>query len=209
MRFKAARHQVNQHGPAPEDFLTELVQWAIDADPGIFSARPGFDIYDKIKAELGPWESDAHRRAAMIEVMSVLAAFESDYDWKEGVDTSRLGDSTPENTEAGAWQVSSDSRGIAPELADTLTRNKIHNGIQFQQAMKFNHALAMEYIARLLRHSTKANGPLYKGAERDAIRRSLRDEKNSIYPWLSRAAVAEFTAALTPDPQAPITSVQA
>ena len=49
--------------------------------------------------------------------------------------------------------------------------------------MKEDHALAMEYIARLLRHTVKANGPV------------LRHE---IDLWLRRDAVAEFQRLLDP-----------
>ena len=48
---------------------------------------------------------------------------------------------------------------------------------QFQKAMKHNHPLAMEYIARLLRRTTHHNGPV------------LRHE---IDPWLRHDAVEEF-----------------
>jgi hypothetical protein len=51
------------------------------------------------------------------------------------------------------------------------------DGNSFQKAMKENHLLAMQYIARLLRRTTHHNGPV------------LRHE---IDPWLRRNAVAEF-----------------
>ena len=53
------------------------------------------------------------------------------------------------------------------------------DGNAFQQAMKQNHPLAMEYVARLLRRTTHHNGPV------------LRHE---IDGWLRRNAVAEFQA---------------
>jgi len=58
--------------------------------------------------------------------------------------------------------------------------------------MKDNHPLAFSYISRLLRHTTMANGPLYKWNERNKFKRELRGKDQSIYPWLSRDAVAEF-----------------
>jgi len=51
------------------------------------------------------------------------------------------------------------------------------DGTAFQKAMKQNHRLAMEYIARLLRRTTHHNG------------RVMRHE---IDPWLRRDAVEEF-----------------
>lgn len=196
MKFTETKRPVLNRGIAPDPFLTEMVEWARTAPDEIFTPNPLNDIYAKVKAELGPFETLQHRKAVMLEVMRVLAGFESSWDWKEGVDTSRLGDDTPENSEAGAWQVSYDARLLHPSLRELLSRHDITNGIQFQRAMKFERSLAMEFVARLMRVNTKHNGPLYKGAERNAIRSSLRGAEHSIYPWLSREAVGEFEALL-------------
>jgi hypothetical protein len=51
------------------------------------------------------------------------------------------------------------------------------DGNKFQSAMKFDHELAMEYIAMLLRHTVNHNGPV---------------KRHEIDPWLSRDAVKEF-----------------
>ena len=51
------------------------------------------------------------------------------------------------------------------------------DGVAFQRAMKQDHVLAMEYIARLLRHTVRHNGPV---------------ERREIDPWLRRDAVQEF-----------------
>lgn len=181
---------------APLSFLQELAAWGREAPEHIFQQNNKADIYFKVEPELGPFLSIRHRKAVMLEVMRVLAGFESSWDWTEGVDTSRLGADTPENSEAGAWQVSYNSRFLAADLSAMLIRHKIQDGIAFQRITKFNHAFAMEWVARLLRHNTRHNGPLYKGKERDAIRKSLRGAEHSIYPWLSRHAVEEFKAAM-------------
>jgi hypothetical protein len=191
-RFEATKAEVLNRGQPPDSFLIDLVDWGRTAAEDIFAPNSEVDIYSKTKAELGPWDSFFHRRAAMLEVMRVLAGFESSWDWTEGVDTSRLGPDTPENAEAGAWQVSYDARFLAPELKLLLYENKILDGVAFQRAMKFNHMLSMEFVARLMRRITKHNGPLYKESEREAIRKSLRGEEHSIYPWLRRDAAAEF-----------------
>lgn len=203
MRFLAALKPVLNRGPDDDDdrsrlkaFLCEMVEWARNAPDEMFEPNDRADIYGKVKAELGPWIGPLHRKAAMLEVMRVLAGFESSWNWKEGVDTSRLGADTAENAEAGAWQVSYDARNIAGELQSLLIARGVHDGITFQQKMKFDHRLAMEFVARLMRFNTKHNGPLYKGDERLSIRSSLRAEKHSIYPWLSRDAVAEFESNL-------------
>jgi hypothetical protein len=183
----------------PDSFLTELVEWARTAPDEIFAPTPTIgpsDIYNKVRTELGPWISLAQRKCVMLEVLRVLAGFESSWDWTEGVDTSRLSVDTPENAEAGAWQVSYGSRNSAPNLHNLIDWNHITNGMLFQRAMKFNHPLAMEYVSRLLRNNTKENGPLYKGDERLAIRKSLRGEEQSIYPWLFRKSVEEFQSFL-------------
>jgi hypothetical protein len=53
----------------------------------------------------------------------------------------------------------------------------------FQIAMKEDHILAMEYIARLLRRTTQHNGPV---------------KRHEIDDWLSPKAVSEFQTLITP-----------
>lgn len=195
--FTACKATVYNRGFAPDSFLNELIEWAKKAPDEIFAPNSFIDIYSKVKPELGPWTGLPHRKAVMLEVMRVLAGFESSWKWKEGVDTSRLGGDTSENSEAGAWQVSYDARRLNPALAAFITTKGIRNGIEFQRAMKFEHPIAMEFAARLMRYNTKHNGPLYKGAERSGIRANLRGPEHSIYPWLKRAAVEEFQAFLS------------
>ena len=213
MIFKATKAKVFNRGIAPDSFLLELVEWGKTAPEDIFAVNANADIYGNVRAELGPWTGILHRRAAMLEVMRVLAGFESSWNWNEGIDTSRSGDDSPAKAEAGAWQVSADSIRLGSDLKkmfDRATKDvKVNDGgeniggmlihaqeIEFQRVMKNNHPFAMEYVARLLRVNTKHNGPLYKGEERIAIRPSLRDPKHSIYPWLSRDAVKEFEGLL-------------
>ncbi|HEY7001131.1 MAG TPA: N-acetylmuramoyl-L-alanine amidase [Candidatus Udaeobacter sp.] len=191
----------NRGSPKPE-FLEELVAWGKSAPEKIFVDQPGNknDVYASVIKELGPFKDITHRKACMLEVMRVLAGFESSWKWTEGVDTSRESKDTPTNSEAGAWQVSADSLRFGQDLKDLVARKVGNlNGIEFQRAMKADHPLAMEYIARLVRHTRMHNGPLYKGNERSRISRlELRGKEQSIYPWLSRDAVAEFQAFLTP-----------
>ena len=197
MKFFATKARVLNRGVAPDSFLQEMVEWARKAQDEIFAPNALNDIYSKVKPELGPYPDLLYRKAVMLEVMRVLAGFESSWDWKEGVDTSRLGSDTDENSEAGAWQVSYDARRISVDLLNLLKDKGIASGVEFQRAMKFDHPLAMEFVARLMRYNTKHNGPLYKDDERDAIRKSLRGAEHSIYPWLSKASVAEFRDLLT------------
>ena len=210
MTFNATKAKVFNRGVPPNSFLTELVEWGRKAPGDIFAPNPFDDIYGKITYELATevhdtdgshytWESALHRRAAMLEVMRVLAGFESGWDWEEGVDTSKSVSNTASNAEAGAWQTSYDARTTAPGLVEMLSRAGIKNGIAFQRKMKEDHEFAMEFVARLMRKNARHNGPLYKGAERKATwprRPKLWSVDESIYPWLSRAAVAEFETLL-------------
>lgn len=204
MTFIATKARVHNRGVAPDSFLAEMVEWARWAPTDIFAVNAHTDIYSKVRAELGPYTGIVHRTAVMLEVLRVLALFESSGKWNEGVDTSRRTATNRENAEAGAWQVSFDARKLDPSLTKLLAENHITNGETFQQRMKADHPLAMTFAALLLRIDMKnfhriANGPLRKGEERRATwpdRPKLWAANESIYPWLSRAAVAEFQALL-------------
>ena len=91
----------------------------------------------------------------MLEVMRVLAGFESSWHWTEGRDTTNKTSITPTTIEAGAWQVERELHQIDPELKSlVLAKAGSLDGNVFQRAMKQNHQLAMEYITRLLSRST-------------------------------------------------------
>lgn len=178
MNFQSTKQAVKNRGVPPDSFLSELVAWGRVAPEVIFEPNKVFDVYSSVRAVLGPWNGLQHRKAAMLEVMRVLAGFESSWDWNEGRDVTNHTSVTPDTIEAGAWQVSANSLAFGQDLKD-LVMDKVGSldGNAFQSAMKRNHPLAMEYIARLLRHTVRHNGPV------------LRHE---IDPWLRRDAVAEF-----------------
>jgi hypothetical protein len=182
MSYDATKQHVLNRGVPPDAFLDELVAWGKTAQEEIFAPNPYSDIYSSVKNTLGPWQGNEHRRAVMLEVMRVLAGFESSWDWEAGRDVTNPTSDTPDTTEAGAWQVSANSMNFGTELKELVLR-EVHSldGNRFQEAMKSNHPLAMEYIARLLRRTTHHNGPV------------LRHE---IDPWLRRDAVEEFQALL-------------
>ena len=122
------------------------------------------------------------RRAVMLEVMRVLAGFESSWDFNAGVDVTNPDSMTPDTIEAGAWQVSANSIGFGEELKDlVLTKVGSLDGNAFQRAMKEDHPLAMEYVARLLRRTVNHHGPV---------------KRHEIDQWLRRDAVSEFRALL-------------
>jgi hypothetical protein len=180
MPYNATKQHVLNRGVPSDAFLDELIAWGRDAADEIFEPNELSDVYSSVMNTLGPWQAPPHRRAVMLEVMRVLAGFESSWHWNEGRDTTNASSVTADTIEAGAWQVSANSMNFGPELK-TLIRREVGtlDGNAFQDAMKTNHPLAMEYIARLLRRTTHHNGPV------------LRHE---IDPWLRRDAVAEFQA---------------
>ena len=178
MNFSATKSKVSNRGIPPDSFLTALVNWGRYAPDEIFAVNSeADDVMDSIKPELGPWESPLHRRAAMLEVMRVLAGFEASWDWDCGVDTTNPTSNTPETAEAGIFQISYNSRAYGKDLRTMLMTECIDHGTQFQVITKTDHGFAMEYGARLFRHTTKHNGPL---------------KRKEVNPWLNREAVAEF-----------------
>jgi len=183
MTYSATKQHVANRGRPSDDFLDELVAWGKTAPDEIFAPNAVSDIYSNVKNVLGPWESMRHRRAAMLEVMRVLAGFESSWNWNEGRDLANPDSDTPEEIEAGAWQVSANSMHFGPELVDLVRRHTLGltDPETFQAHMKSDHALAMEYVARLLRRTTRHHGP-------------VRD--HHIDAWLRRDAVAELQSLL-------------
>jgi hypothetical protein len=182
MKYIRTKQHVHNRGVPPDDFLDQLVAWGKQAPEEIFAPNPFSDIYSSVKNTLGPWRDNKHRRAVMLEVMRVLAGFESSWDWNADVDTTNPTSVTPETMEAGAWQVSANSMDFGQELKDlVLGQVGTLDGNAFRKAMKENHPLAMEYVARLLRRTIHHHGPV------------LRHE---IDPWLRRDAVAEFEGLL-------------
>ena len=184
LTFNRTKVRVHNRGVPPDSFLEELVIWGREADDEIFvekiTQEP--EIYAFVKDELGPYLDQPHRRACMLEVMRVLAGFESSWDWTEGVDITNPTSNTPLTREAGAFQVSANSQKFGQDLKDLLMKEVgTLDGTAFQKAMKENHSLAMEYIARLLRHTCRHNGPV---------------KRKEINQWLSKAAVEEFQSLL-------------
>ena len=173
VKFKATRARVKNRGIPPVEFLSKLVEWGKTAPDEIFKENYVFDVYSSVRWRLGPYRDLIHRKAVMLEVMRVLAGFESSWNWNEGVDVTNPSSNTPDTMEAGAWQVSANSRRFGSDLQAISPAD----GDAFQHQMKGNRKLAMEYIARLLRHTVNHNGPV---------------KRHEIDPWLSKDAVEEF-----------------
>jgi hypothetical protein len=183
-KYHALKRRVLNRGTPSDGFLDELIAWGRTAPQDIFLPNGHRDVYSNVVHVLGPWRDMLHRRAVMLEVMRVLAGFETSWRWNAGLDTSKHATPTPQNTEAGAWQVSADSMGNGLELK-ALVQTKVGSldAEAFQRAMKHNHALAMEYIARLLRRTVRHNGPV---------------KRHEIDAWLHKDAVEELVMWLAP-----------
>lgn len=178
MIFSATKAFVSNRGVPPDDFLEQLVLWGKSASLQIFAVNnePN-DVMNLIAPVLGPWDSLEHRRAALVETMRVLGGFESSWNWNEGHDTTNPTENNPETMSSGLWQISWNSRVFGQDLKDLATINGVHDGVQFQATTKAEHPFAMEYAARLMRHTIRHNGPLKRG---------------EVLPWLRRSAMAEF-----------------
>lgn len=177
MIFVATKSKVANRGVPPDSFLQQLVEWGSGASESIFAVNDEpDDVYGLIRPTLGPWESIMHRRCAMLEVMRVLAGFESSWGWNEGRDTTNPTEDNPETKSAGAWQISWNSRNFGQDLKDQAAHHFIHDGNHFQSVTKVDHPFAMEYAARLFRHTVKHNGPLKHGVVLDWLRRDAMME---------------------------------
>lgn len=182
MKYIHTKQQVFNRGVPPDGFLDELVAWGKQAPDEIFAQNTFSDVYSSVKNTLGPWKGIEHRRAVMLEVLRVLAGFESSWDWNADVDTHNPTSVTPETMESGAFQVSANSMDLGQELKDlVLAQVGTLDPNSFRKAMKENHPLAIEYAARVLRRTVHHHGPV------------LRHE---IDPWLRRDAVEEFAGLL-------------
>jgi hypothetical protein len=182
--YVATRAQVANRGRPPEAFLAELVAWGRAAPDEVFAPNDVFDIYSAVAPQLGPYESLAHRRAVMLEVLRVHAGFESRWRWNEGVDASKHVANNARNEETGAFQCSCDSLGHGADLKALFKRASPDDASceAFIRVSKEDHRFAMEYNARLLRHTLDHHGPI---------------KRREINAWLSRAAVREFSALLS------------
>lgn len=177
-RYSATKQRVANRGIPPDEFLDQLIAWGRTAAEDIFAPNARKDVYANVVRVLGPWEGLAQRRASMLEIMRVLAGFESSWNWNAGRDVTNPNSVTPETIEAGAWQVSADSINFGQDLRALVLQNVgTLDGNDFQRVTKLNHMFAMEYVARLLRITVDHNGPV---------------KHHQIDAWLRRDAVVEF-----------------
>lgn len=200
--FKACKAEVSNRGNPPDAFLNELIDFLRTAPAEIYAPNDvPVDIFTVIKPHLATlvgsdemsgrpvytWDNLLHRKASLCEAMRVHAGLESSWKWGEGVDrTNKRSMANKKSAETGIFQVSFDSlnngQGVLKPFAKERGIDTVDN---FISKMKSDHALALEYYARLARVSIRWAGPL--------LRQSGPD---SVYPFLSRAAVAEFQSFL-------------
>lgn len=151
------------HDIVPASFVKILVAQVKNEQDWVFASNINFDIYSLVKEKLGPYTSLLQRKAVMCDCLIAIAADESDWGWKEGRDTT-AGPQTPDEREAGAFQVSYDSRLLGPDLQAFLLANGIHNAQEFQDKIKASPELDLAYTERLLREPYKRwDGPINRG----------------------------------------------
>lgn len=181
--FIACKSKVHNRGTPSDAFLNELIDWARNAPDEIFEQNQIDDIYSNIVADLGPWKSLTHRKAAMLEVLRVLGGFESSWNWNESVDITNPNSNTPCTEEAGIFQCSGNSMSFDKSLKGLLLQVTGKTDCEtFKTETKSNHKFAIEYCARLIRFTVNHHGPI---------------KQKKINPWLRRDAVDEFEGFLS------------
>jgi hypothetical protein len=187
--YIACHHPVSeQHESPPNSFLDQLIDAINPLPDDVFEPNDLHDIYSVMLGALGPYTDLLHRKAVMCEVLRVQAAFESDWNWNEGVDTTNDNSThNKEGEETGAFQVSWDSMHFDQSLKSCLDRQAgAHDVDTFIKQMKLNHALAVEYCARLLRFNTTWCGTINTASQ--------------VIAHVRRDAVAEFKSFLHLNP---------
>lgn len=170
---------VDTHVVPPIAFLEVLIDTIKSMPDSDFAPNEVFDVYSSVEEVLLPTTDPITRKAQMCEILRALAAFESDYNWNEGADTT-AGKETPEEEETGCFQVSANSMNFTG-LREFAKAIGIVTTQQFITQMKLKHSFAVEYIVKLLRITVKANGPVLHKA---------------INGWITPEAVNEFKSCL-------------
>jgi hypothetical protein len=198
--FVACREKVLDRGRPPVAFLNELVDWGVSAPAEIFARNNRTDIYSVVGAELGPWANDLERRAAMLEVLRVLAGFESSWKWNAGVDTTNPHSNTACTEEAGILQCSGDSMNFDRSLKQLLSTVSGRTDCDtFRRTTKADHKFALEYCARLLRFTVAHHGPVRDHHIHPELRRDAMTELLGFLQGEMDVARRERTLASTAD----------
>lgn len=169
--YKECLHEVPSRGQPPREWLDTLIDAMLPLSDSLFAPNSYDDVYSLLAPVLGPWTGIPQRKAAMAEILRVLAGEESSWDWQCGADTT-AGPETPAEEETGAFQVSQNSVLLDKTggLAELLNQHLgSHTPALFIPAMKAEPALAVEYAIRLLRVSYRWDGPLLRGVVSRAV----------------------------------------
>lgn len=166
-KYNYLKRPIGHNHDAPSDaWLDFLTSYLAREKAAVFAVNSNTDVYTLLRPTLlslgEPWHSSLHRRAALGVALLCISGDESDWNWNEGRDTT-AGPQRPEEMEAGPFQVSYDSRGLDESLRSFLVAQGVTDAGEFQHRMKSDHALACAYAARLLRVSTRWDGPCNRG----------------------------------------------
>ncbi|EEM8096032.1 hypothetical protein DER63_14195 [Salmonella enterica] len=186
MSYQFATSVVYNRGTPPVAFLDELVMWAKFADDDVFTPNDNIDIYAKYSPVLGPWTTLSQRKAGMMEMLRVLAGYESSWSWQAGADPDNP-DHSPEAAETGIFQVSANSMAFGDLEKRVFLRFGSSDPDVFIREMKTDTFFALDYAARLLRLTINANGPVLH----DDL---ASGDKKYLHHWLSPSAMNEFMA---------------
>jgi hypothetical protein len=63
MTYTATKARVYDRGAPPDGFLDQLAAWGKGAPDALFAPNAQTDVYDSVKASLGPYTGIAYRRA--------------------------------------------------------------------------------------------------------------------------------------------------
>lgn len=193
--FKACKKVIHNRGAPPDWFLAELMSFGRGAPDSLFEKNGAYDIYSSVVGELGPFNRGIkHRRAVGMDALLVLAAWESSFSHREGIDVANSSSATSKcREEAGIFQTSANSMDLGGDLKELFLKscsgyNEANSCRRFILCSKdgpkgnvANHPFSFSYTFLLLRKTVRHHGPVLRKA---------------INPWLSRACVAEIEANL-------------
>jgi len=189
----SCKSKVYNRGVPPDWFLSELITWGKSAPNSTFEANSNYDIYSSVKTELGPYKSDKHRRAVMLEVLRVLGGFESSWKHTAGLDTTNTSSATNKcREEAGIFQKSQNATYFGTDLKFMqidMCKNYTQKNIclnfiacsKDSSGNKANREFIYGFTSLLLRKTVNHHGPV---------------KRKEINKWLSRECVAEFESKL-------------
>lgn len=189
----SCKSKVYNRGAPPDWFLSELLEWGKGAPEKHFAPNSTYDIYSSVLPQLGPYKTDKHRRAVMLEALRVLGGFESSWRHTAGLDTTNASSATNKcQEEAGLWQSSQNATYFGADLKfmqidqckNYTQKNICLNFIACSKdsaGNKANRKFVYDFTSLLLRKTVNHHGPV---------------KRKEINPWLSRACVAEFESKL-------------